>query len=143
MTLISSQALEVWAVNTPKLSKEIIDSHFKETARCETSRLRAILCLVSCLPQRMLHGNVKTFDVIFKKVQKESTRAVELPLEGHIFFFLVRNTILTLTHKGQRQISKLLIASLLLAAVSISFSKHKRCVRKQTVGNRFEFILFF
>ena len=69
MTLISSQGLEIWPVNTPKISKKILDSHFKETARCETSRLRAIPCLVSCLPQRMLHGNVKTFDVIFKKIE--------------------------------------------------------------------------
>ena len=47
------------------------------------SRLGAIACLVSCLPQRVLHGNAKTFDVIFKKMGEESTRAVELALEGH------------------------------------------------------------
>ena len=46
----------------------------------------------------MLHDNVKTFDVIFKKME-ESTRAVELALEGHSLF-LVRNTILTLTHQS-------------------------------------------
>ena len=33
----------------------------------------------------MLHGNVKTFDVIFKKIE-ESTRAVELALEGQGLF---------------------------------------------------------
>ena len=49
--------------------------------RCETNRLGVIQCLVSCLPQRMLHSNVKTFDVIFKKMEEESTRAVELALE--------------------------------------------------------------
>ena len=54
--------------------------------RCETSHLGAIPCLVSCLPRRMLHGNAKTFDVIFKKVGEESTRAVELALEGHGLF---------------------------------------------------------
>ena len=48
------------------------------------SRLEAIPCLVSCLSQR-LHGNVKTFDLIFKKME-ESTRAVELALEGHSLF---------------------------------------------------------
>ena len=51
--------------------------------RCETSRLGAIPCLVFCLPRRKLHGNVKTFDVIVKKMGEESTRAVELALEGH------------------------------------------------------------
>ena len=51
--------------------------------RRETSRLGAIPCLVSCLPPRMLHGNVKTFDVIFEKMGEESARAVELALEGH------------------------------------------------------------
>ena len=54
--------------------------------RCETSRLGDIPCLVSCLPQRMLHDNIKTFDVIFKKMEEESTRAVELALEGHNLF---------------------------------------------------------
>ena len=54
--------------------------------RCGTSRLGAIPCLVSCLPQRMLHGKVKTFGVVFKKMGDESTRAVELALEGHTFF---------------------------------------------------------
>ena len=50
--------------------------------RCEVTRLGAIACLVSCLPQRVLHGNAKTFDVIFKKMGEESTRAVELALGG-------------------------------------------------------------
>ena len=54
--------------------------------RCETSRLGAIPCLVSCLPQRMLHGNVKTFDVIFKKMEEENTRAVELALKDRSLF---------------------------------------------------------
>ena len=54
--------------------------------RCETSRLGAIPCLVSCLPQQMLHGNVETFDMILKKVGEESTRAVQLELEGHSLF---------------------------------------------------------
>ena len=49
------------------------------------SRLGAIPCLVFCLPQRLLHGNVKTFDLIFKKME-ESTRAVGLALEGHTLF---------------------------------------------------------
>ena len=34
----------------------------------------------------MLHGNAKTFDVVFKKMGEESTRAVELALEGNSFF---------------------------------------------------------
>ena len=63
--------------------------------RCERSRFGAIPCLVSCLSQRMLHSNVKTFDVIFKKMGIESTRAVELALEGHSLF----NTGQTLTHQ--------------------------------------------
>ena len=54
---------------------------------CEMSRLGAIPRLVSCPPQRMLHGNVKTFDMIFKKMGKESTRAVELALEFMFFFY--------------------------------------------------------
>ena len=49
------------------------------------SRLRAIPCLVSCLLQRMLHSIVKTLDLIFKKME-ESTRTVELVLEGHSLF---------------------------------------------------------
>ena len=49
-------------------------------ARCETNCLGAILCPVSCLPQRMLHGKVK-----MKKMEEES-RAVELALEGHSLF---------------------------------------------------------
>ena len=34
----------------------------------------------------MLHGNVKTFDVIFIKMGEESTRATELTLKAHSFF---------------------------------------------------------
>ena len=55
-------------------------------ARRETSLLGAIPCLVSCLPQIMLHGNVKMFDEIFKK----DGRAVELALEGHSLFISVQ-----------------------------------------------------
>ena len=32
-------------------------------SKCETSRLGAIPCLVSCLSQRILQGNVRMFDV--------------------------------------------------------------------------------
>ena len=46
----------------------------------------AIPCLVSCLMQRMVLGNDKTFDVIFKKMGEESTRAVELVFEGNSLF---------------------------------------------------------
>ena len=59
-------------------------------ARCQTSRLGAFPCLVSCLPKKMLHGNDKTFVVIFKKLEEESTRAVELALEGHSLFISVQ-----------------------------------------------------
>ena len=54
------------------------------------SRLGAIPCLVSCLPQRLLHGNVKTFDVILKRMEDES-RADELALERHnlVYFWFV------------------------------------------------------
>ena len=34
----------------------------------------------------MLQGNVKTFDVIVKKMGEESTRATELALEGQSLF---------------------------------------------------------
>ena len=34
----------------------------------------------------MLHCNVKWFDVIFKKMGEESTRAVELAFMGHNLF---------------------------------------------------------
>ena len=34
----------------------------------------------------MLQGNVKTFDVIFKKMEEESTRVVELGLEDDSLF---------------------------------------------------------
>ena len=47
--------------------------------------------LVSCLPQKVLHGNVKTFDVILKKMREDSRRAAELGLKRHSLF-LVRNT---------------------------------------------------
>ena len=60
-------------------------SHFKEMIRCETNGLGAIPCLVSCLLQRILHGNVKTFNLIFKKM-KESAGVVEQALEGHSLF---------------------------------------------------------
>ena len=69
-----------------KYLNKILDSHFKVMTRCETNRLGVIQCLVSCLPQRMLHSNVKILDVIFKKMEEESTSSVELALEGHDFF---------------------------------------------------------
>ena len=82
-----AQALKFGPSILLKYLYKISDSHFKEMARCETSRLGAIPCPVSCLPQRMLHGNVKTFDVIFKKMGEESTsRAAELTLEGNSLF---------------------------------------------------------
>ena len=34
--------------------------------RCETSRLVAIACLVSCALQKILHGDVKTIGLILK-----------------------------------------------------------------------------
>ena len=84
----SPEALEVWSFNTPKISKiKILDSHFKEMARCG-----AIPCLVSCLLQRMLHGNVKVFDGNFKKMGEESTWAVELVLEDHSLFIFWSET---------------------------------------------------
>ena len=58
----------------------------KKKNRCETSRLGAIPCLLSCLSQRRLHGNVKTFIVIVKEMEEEYTRAVKLALEGHNLF---------------------------------------------------------
>ena len=84
--------------------------------RCETSRLGAILCLVSCRPQRLLHGNVKTFDVTFKKMGEER-KTVELALEGHSLFISGQKKIKPRLTKGQRQISKLLTAPLLLNSV--------------------------
>ena len=106
------------------------------------SCLGAIPCLVSCLPQRMLHGNLKMFDVIFIEMEEESTGVVELALLGHSLFISGQKyNLKPKLNKGQCQISKLLTAPLLLAAVLI-FSKHKRCVRKQTVGNCFEFFDF-
>ena len=110
--------------------------------RCETSRLGDIPHLVSCLPQRMLRGNVKIFNVIFKKMGEESTSVVELALEGHsLFISSFKYCFKPKLSKGQCQISKSLTAPLLLAAVSI-FSKHKWHVRKQTIGNRSEFFYF-
>ena len=47
------------------------------------SHLGTILCLISCLLQRMLQGNIKTVDVVFKKMGEESTRTAEVELEGH------------------------------------------------------------
>ena len=83
---VLSPALEVVPFNTLKYLNTNIRHHFKEMIRCETSRLGAIPVYFSCLPQRMLHGNVNTFDVIFKKMGEESTRAVKLALEGHSLF---------------------------------------------------------
>ena len=65
-------------------------------ARCETSRLRAFPCLVSCLPQRMLHG--KNFDVVFKKMGEDSIRAIELALKGHILFVCFLFVLLFYVH---------------------------------------------
>ena len=55
--IVGSQALKY----SLKIWIKILGSHFEELTRCETSRLGAIPCLISCLPQRMLHGKVKTF----------------------------------------------------------------------------------
>ena len=78
--------------------------------RCETSRLGAIPCLVSCLPQRMLHGNVKTFNMIFKKEW-----GVKLALEGSSLLISDQeHNFEPYLTKGHRQISKLLIAKLLI-----------------------------
>ena len=91
----------------------------------------------------MLHGNVKTFHVIFNKMGEESTRAVELALEGHSLLISgQKHNFKPKVTNGKRQISKVLVASLLLAALLIFFSKHKRRGRQQTVGNRFEFFDF-
>ena len=68
----------------------------------------------------MLHGNVKTFDLIFKTME-ESTRAVELALEGQILFISGQNTILNLNSPQRSVRSQLLTASLFLAAVSFWF----------------------
>ena len=91
----------------------------------------------------MLHGNVKTFHVIFNKMGEESTRAFELALEGHSLFISgQKHNFKPKVTKGKRQISKVLVASLLLAALLIFSPKHKRRGRQQTVGNRFEFFDF-
>ena len=91
-------------------------------ARCETSRLGAISCLVSCLPQRMLHDNVKMFNVIFKKMGEESTRAVELVLRATVCLFLVRNTILNLTSPKGTSVLKI-IDHFSIAGCCIDFFK--------------------
>ena len=85
------------------------------------SRVGAIPGLVSCLPQTMLHGNVKTFDVIFKRWEKKAQERLRWCWRVIVCLFLVRNTVLILNLPKARQISKLLTASLLLAAVSIFF----------------------
>ena len=78
-----------------KYLNKILDSYFKELDWCETSRLGAIPCLVSCLPQRMLHDNVKTFDVNFKKRWRKEAHGRSSWRSGIIVcLFLVRNTIL-------------------------------------------------
>ena len=99
---------------------------------------------VSCLPQRMLLGNVKTLDVIFKKMTEEIQGRLSWRWRVIVCLFLARNTILNLTSpKGSVRCHKLLLASLLLAAVSIFFQKHiKRRVRKQSFENRYEFFDF-
>ena len=81
---------------------------------------------------------LKMFDVIFKKLGEESTSVVGLALEGHI---VQKHNFKPLLTKEQCQISKLLIVFLSLAAVMI-FSKHKRRMRKQTIGSHFEFFNF-
>ena len=55
-------------------------------ARCETSRLGAIACLISSLLQRVLHRYVKTFDMIFLKDGRRKCKAAELALEGCSLF---------------------------------------------------------
>ena len=58
----------------------------------------------------MLHGNVKTFNVFFKKMEEESSSAFELALEGHSLFISgQKNNFKTLIH--QRAASDLSIAS--------------------------------
>ena len=70
----------------------------------------------------MLHGNVTTFDVIFKKMGEEGIRAVELASEDHSLFISGKKyNLKPKLIKGQRQISKLLTAPLLLAAVLMFF----------------------
>ena len=79
------QALEVWPFNYPKISKK---KYKVAISKKQPSVKRAVRShsVSSFLPQRMLRGNVKTFDVIFKKMGEESIRAVELELEGHSLF---------------------------------------------------------
>ena len=95
-------------------------------ARCETSHLGAIPCLVSCLLQRMLHSNVKMFSLIFKKMGKESTRAAELLWRVIVcLFFGQKHKIKRLTH--QKAVSDLRIIDQLSVAgcCIVFFSKHK------------------
>ena len=68
----------------------------------------------------MLHGNVKMFDVIFKKMGEESTRAVELALVGHSLFISVqkKKTILNLNSPMGTSDLKI-IDRFLLTALSI------------------------
>ena len=100
--------------------------------RCETSRLGAIPCLVSCLPQRMLHGKVKTFNLIFKKMREESTRAVEL---------FCRNTILNLNSpKGMSDLK--IIDCFSIASCCIDFLKHKGRVRNKQLETVLNFSIF-
>ena len=94
------------------------------------NHLGAILCLVSCLLQRMLHGRM--FDVIFRKILEESTKVVELALEGKLFIPCQKYNFKCKLTKGQHRISKLLTTPLLPDVVLI-FSKHKWCIRKQTI----------
>ena len=73
---------------------------------------------------------------------EKSTQAVELEFEGHsLFIYGQKYNFKPKLTKGQRQTSDLLTAPLLVAAVSIC-SKHKWCVRKRTVGHRFELFDF-
>ena len=77
---------------------------------------------------------------------EESTRAVELPLEGHSLFISGRkyNFEPKLSLKEQRQISKLLTAPLLLAAVSIFFKTQAASEKNKPLKTVLNFsILFF
>ena len=76
------------------------------------------------------------------KMGEESTSAVEPALEGHSLVISGQKHIIqTLTH--QRSGSDLkIIDRFSIASCFIGFTKHKRRVRKQRVGNRFEFFDF-
>ena len=90
----------------------------------------------------MLHGNVKTFDVILKKLGEESTLAVELALDGHSLFISGQKDTFTLTH--QRAASDLIIIDRrAIASYCIDVSKHKQHEKKKTVGNLFLVCLNF